>query len=137
MSDKKNIGIIKQVIGVVVDVYFSEKLPEIYQALEVDNNGSRLVLEVSQHTGSNLVRAIAMGTTDGLKRGDEAVDSGSPISVPVGKETLGRIFNVLGEVVDGGAPVETEKRYPIHRTAPKFTDQSIQTEILETGMRLI
>ena len=137
MSDKKNIGIIKQVIGVVVDVYFSEKLPEIYQALEVDNNGSRLVLEVSQHTGSNLVRAIAMGTTDGLKRGDEAVDSGSPISVPVGKETLGRIFNVLGEVVDGGAPVETEKRYPIHRTAPKFTDQSIQTEILETGIKVI
>ncbi|OIO07586.1 F0F1 ATP synthase subunit beta [Candidatus Falkowbacteria bacterium CG1_02_41_21] len=137
MSDKKNIGIIKQVIGVVVDVYFAEKLPEIYQALEVDNNGSRLVLEVSQHTGSNLVRAIAMGTTDGLKRGDEAVDSGSPISVPVGKETLGRIFNVLGEVVDGGAPVETEKRYPIHRTAPKFTDQSIQTEILETGIKVI
>jgi len=137
MSDKKNIGIIKQVIGVVVDVYFAEKLPEIHHALEVDNNGKPLVLEVAQHTGSNLVRTIAMGTTDGLKRGDEVVDSGSPISVPVGKETLGRIFNVLGEVVDGGAPVKTEKRYPIHRAAPKFTDQSIQTEILETGIKVI
>jgi F-type H+-transporting ATPase subunit beta len=137
MSDKKNIGIIKQVIGVVVDVYFAEKLPEIHHALEVDNNGKPLVLEVAQHTGSNLVRTIAMGTTDGLKRGDEAVDSGSPISVPVGKETLGRIFNVLGEVVDGGAPVKTEKRYPIHRVAPKFTDQSNQTEILETGIKVI
>jgi F-type H+-transporting ATPase subunit beta len=103
----------------------------------VDNNGKPLVLEVAQHTGSNLVRTIAMGTTDGLKRGDAAVDSGSPISVPVGKETLGRIFNVLGEVVDGGAPVKTEKRYPIHRVAPKFTDQSNQTEILETGIKVI
>ncbi|MEI7620239.1 MAG: F0F1 ATP synthase subunit beta [Candidatus Falkowbacteria bacterium] len=137
MSDKKNIGIIKQVIGVVVDVYFAEKLPEIHHALEVDNNGKRLVFEVAQHTGSNLVRAIAMGTTDGLKRGDEAIDTGAPISVPVGKETLGRIFNVLGEVVDGGTPVVTEKKYPIHRAAPKFTEQSIQTEILETGIKVI
>ncbi|PIT94712.1 F0F1 ATP synthase subunit beta [Candidatus Falkowbacteria bacterium CG10_big_fil_rev_8_21_14_0_10_39_9] len=137
MPNTKNIGIIKQVIGVVVDVYFAEKLPKIHQALEVNNNGQHLVLEVSQHTGSNLVRTIAMGTTDGLKRGDEVVDSGAPIRVPVGKETLGRIFNVLGEVVDGGAPVQTEKKYPIHRAAPKFTDQSNQTEILETGIKVI
>ncbi|MFA4942257.1 MAG: F0F1 ATP synthase subunit beta [Patescibacteria group bacterium] len=137
MADNKNIGIIKQVIGVVVDVHFAEKLPEIHHALEVNNNGNNLVLEVSQHTGSNLVRAIAMGTTDGLKRGDEALDTGAPISVPVGKETLGRIFNVLGEVVDGGEPVKTEKKYPIHRAAPKFTEQSIQTEILETGIKVI
>lgn len=137
MSDKKNIGIIKQIIGVVVDVCFAEKLPEIHHALEVDNNGQRLVLEVAQHTGSNLVRAIAMGTTDGLKRGDEAVDTGAPISVPVGKETLGRILNVLGETVDGGNPIKSEKKYPIHRNAPKFTDQSIKTEILETGIKVI
>ncbi|MFA5051411.1 MAG: F0F1 ATP synthase subunit beta, partial [Patescibacteria group bacterium] len=137
MSEKKNIGIIKQVIGVVVDVYFAEKLPEIYHVLEVNNNGKRLVLEVAQHTGSNLVRTIAMGTTDGIKRGDEAIDTGEMISVPVGKETLGRIFNVLGEVVDGGAKVKTEKKYPIHRAAPKFIDQSIKTEILETGIKVI
>jgi len=137
MSEKKNIGIIKQVIGVVVDVYFAEKLPEIYHVLEVNNNGKRLVLEVAQHTGSNLVRTIAMGTTDGIKRGDEAIDTGEMISVPVGKETLGRIFNVLGEVVDGGVPVKTEKKYPIHRAAPKFIDQSIKTEILETGIKVI
>ncbi|MDD3101722.1 MAG: F0F1 ATP synthase subunit beta [Patescibacteria group bacterium] len=137
MSEKKNIGIIKQVIGVVVDVYFAEKLPEIYHVLEVNNNGKRLVLEVAQHTGSNLVRTIAMGTTDGIKRGDEAIDTGEMISVPVGKETLGRIFNVLGEVVDGGKEVKTEKKYPIHRAAPKFIDQSIKTEILETGIKVI
>ncbi|MDD5626042.1 MAG: F0F1 ATP synthase subunit beta [Patescibacteria group bacterium] len=137
MSEKKNIGIIKQVIGVVVDVYFAEKLPEIYHVLEVNNNGKRLVLEVAQHTGSNLVRTIAMGTTDGIKRGDEAIDTGEMISVPVGKETLGRIFNVLGEVVDGGAEVKTAKKYPIHRAAPKFIDQSIKTEILETGIKVI
>jgi len=137
-EDNKKIGIIKQVIGVVVDVYFAEELPEIYTALEVKMpNGSKLTLEVEQHTGSNLVRTIAMGTTDGLRRGDEAINTGAPISVPVGKETLGRIFNVLGEVVDGGAAVKTEKKYPIHRAAPKFTEQSNQAEILETGIKVI
>ena len=133
----KNIGIIKQIIGVVVDVYFENKLPEIYHALEVDNQGKKLILEVEQHTGSNLVRTIAMGSTDGLRRGDEALDTGAPISVPVGKETLGRIFNVLGENVDGGEQVETAKKYPIHRAAPAFTDQSIRVEILETGIKVI
>lgn len=134
---QKNLGIIKQVIGVVVDVYFSDKLPEIYHALEINNGGQKLVLEVEQHTGSNMVRCIAMGSTDGLKRGMEVVDTGAPISVPVGKETLGRIFNVLGETVDGGETVKTEKKYPIHRPAPKFTEQSNTTEILETGIKVI
>ncbi|MCX6795277.1 MAG: F0F1 ATP synthase subunit beta [Candidatus Falkowbacteria bacterium] len=134
---KKNTGVIKQVIGVVVDVYFADHLPEIYHALEIDNNGQRLVLEVEQHTGSNMVRCIAMGSTDGLTRGTEVIDTGAPISVPVGKETLGRIFNVLGETVDGGAPIKAEKKYPIHRPAPKFTEQSNKTEILETGIKVI
>ncbi|MFA5023750.1 MAG: F0F1 ATP synthase subunit beta [Patescibacteria group bacterium] len=138
MSEHKpNIGVIKQVIGVVVDVYFADKLPEIYNALEVELKGQKLILEVEQHIGSNLVRAVAMGSTDGLKRGDKAVDTGEAISVPVGEETLGRIFNVLGDVVDGGKPVKTAKKYPIHRPAPKFTDQSISSEILETGIKVI
>ena len=134
---KKNVGIIKQVIGVVVDVCFEDKLPEIYNALTLELNGQVLTLEVEQHIGSNLVRCVAMGSTDGLKRGDKATDTGAPISVPVGQETLGRIFNVLGDNVDGGAPAKTEKRYPIHRPAPKFTDQSNSTEILETGIKVI
>lgn len=134
---KQNSGIIKQVIGVVVDVHFEDKLPEIYNALEVDRKGQKLVLEVEQHIGSNLVRTVAMGSTDGLKRGDKAIDTGAPISIPVGQETLGRIFNVLGETVDGGQPVKTGKKYPIHRPAPKFVDQSIKAEILETGIKVI
>jgi len=134
---KKNEGIIKQVIGVVVDVYFENKLPEIYNALTLELGGQLLTLEVEQHIGSNVVRCVAMGTTDGLKRGDKVTDTGAAISVPVGQETLGRIFNVLGEVVDGGAPVKTEKKYPIHRPAPKFVDQSNSTEILETGIKVI
>ena len=138
MSEKsKNIGIIKQIIGVVVDVYFENDLPEIYNALEVSLNGKKLVLEVEQHIGSKIVRCVAMGSTDGLKRGDEALNTGAAISVPVGPETLGRIFNVLGDVVDGGAPVKEKKRYPIHRPAPKFIDQSIKAEILETGIKVI
>ena len=136
-ENKQNIGIIKQVIGVVVDVYFENNLPEIYNALQVELNGKILTLEVEQHTGSNVVRTVAMGSTDGLKRGDKVVDTGTAISVPVGQETLGRIFNVLGEIVDGGAPVKTEKKYPIHRAAPKFTDLSNNTEILETGIKVI
>lgn len=134
---KKNLGVIKQVIGVVVDVYFENKLPEIYNALEIDLNGQKLTLEAEQHIGSNVVRCVAMGSTDGLKRGDTVVDTGAAISVPVGKETLGRIFNVLGEVVDGGEPVKTAKKYPIHRPAPSFIDQSNSTEILETGIKVI
>jgi len=138
MSEQKpNHGTVKQVIGVVVDVYFEHKLPEIYNALEIDLKGKKLVLEVEQHTGANVVRTVAMGSTDGLQRGDKAIDTGAAISVPVGQETLGRIFNVLGDVVDGGKEVKTEKRYPIHRPAPKFVDQSNSTEILETGIKVI
>ena len=136
-EDKQNKGIIKQVIGVVVDVYFENKLPGIYHALEVMINDKKLVLEVEQHTGSNMVRAIAMGSTDGLRRGDVVSDTGAPISVPVGEETLGRIFDVLGNTVDGGTPLKDNKKYPIHRAAPKFTDQSNSTEILETGIKVI
>ncbi len=138
MSDtKQNMGIVKQVIGAVVDVSFEKQLPEIYNALEIDNNGKKLVLETQQHTGSNVVRTIAMGSTDGLKRGDKVIDTGIGISVPVGNETLGRIFNVLGEAVDGGEAPKTKTRYPIHRDPPKFTEQSIKTEILETGIKVI
>ena len=136
-ADNQNKGIVKQVIGVVVDVYFENKLPEIYNALELTINGNKLVLEVEQHTGSNIVRCIAMGSTDGLRRGDMVIDTGAAISVPVGIETLGRIFNVLGDTVDGGAPVKTKNKYPIHRPAPKFVDQSNSTEILETGIKVI
>ena len=100
-ENKQNIGKVKQVIGAVVDVQFNDELPEIYNALEVDNQGKKLVLETQQHIGSNVVRAVAMGSTDGLKRGDKVVNTGAGISVPVGDETLGRIFNVLGEPVDG------------------------------------
>jgi F-type H+-transporting ATPase subunit beta len=138
MTEKNsNLGSVKQVIGVVVDVYFENKLPEIYNALKIDLNGQDLTLEVEQHIGSNVVRTVAMGSTDGLKRGDKVIDTGEAISVPVGQETLGRIFNVLGDVVDGGDPVKTDKRYPIHRPAPKFVEQSSSAEILETGIKVI
>ena len=138
MTEKKhNLGRVKQVIGVVVDVSFDDYLPEIYNALEIDLNGKKLVLEVEQHIGSNIVRTIAMGSTDGLRRDDEVVDTGKPISVPVGEETLGRIFNVLGETVDGSPTPETAKKYSIHRPAPKLTEQSSNIEILETGIKVI
>ena len=134
---KASVGKIKQIIGAVVDVQFEGELPEIYNALEVKKGDETLVLETEQHIGSNAVRTVAMGATDGLKRGLEVVNTGAPISVPVGEETLGRIFNVLGKVVDGGKQVETKKRYPIHRKAPEFTEQSTKAEILETGIKVI
>ena len=142
----QNIGHITQIIGAVVEVHFEEKLPEIYNALEVERStdtgegGSgteKLVLEVQQHVGSGSVKTIAMGSTDGLKRGDKAVDTGGGISTPVGEETLGRVFNVLGQPVDGKEPPKTEKTYPIHRGEPKFTEQSTEEEILETGIKVI
>jgi len=132
-----NHGTIKQVIGVVVDVEFSGTLPAIYSALTVETKGAPLTLEVEQHLGGSTVRTIAMGTTDGLKRGDKVVDTGAPISVPVGAQTLGRIFNVLGETIDDAGEVKSEKKYPIHRDAPELVDQSTQTEILETGIKVI
>ena len=137
MSDTKKQGRIKQIIGAVADIQFDSELPLIYDALEVKIKDKTLVLETEQHIGSNLVRAVAMGSTDGLKRGDLVTNTGKGISVPVGDKTLGRIFNVLGEPVDGGKPAEAEKRYSIHRPAPKFIDQSTKTEILETGIKVI
>ena len=130
-------GKITQIIGAVVDVSFETELPEIYTALEVSNSGSKLILEVAQHLGENSVRTIAMDATEGLKRGDEVVNTGSPISVPVGPETLGRIINVIGEPIDEKGEVKTKEKWPIHRTAPKFTDQSTETEQLVTGIKVV
>jgi len=135
---KKTIGKVKQIIGAVVDVEFVDgNLPEIFTALEIESKGQKITLETEQHMGSNVVRTIAMTSTDGLKRGDEVVNTGTMISVPVGKETLGRIFDVLGNAVDGQPTPETLKKYPIHRPAPVFTDQSTKAEILETGIKVI
>ncbi|MEA3449375.1 MAG: F0F1 ATP synthase subunit beta [Patescibacteria group bacterium] len=136
MSDNKN-GKIKQVIGAVVDVEFEGDLPAVYTALEIAMSDKKLVLEIQQHIGSNVVRTISMGSTDGLKRGDEVVNTGKGISVPVGDKTLGRIFDVLGNPVDNKEAPKTEKKYEIHRSAPEFKDQSTKTEILETGIKVI
>lgn len=132
-----NTGTISQIIGVVVDVHFEEKVPEIYGALEVKSNDETLVLEVQQHLGSNTVRTIAMGSTDGLSRGDQVKDTGAPISVPVGSKTLGRMFNVTGNAIDGKPDLKTDKKYSIHRKAPDFKNQSQKTEVLETGIKVI
>ena len=130
-------GKITQIIGAVVDVNFESNLPEIYTALEVNNSGNKLVLEVAQHLGENDVRTIAMDATEGLKRGDIVTNTGSPISVPVGPETLGRIINVVGESIDEKGEVKTKEKWPIHRPAPKFTDQATETEQLVTGIKVI
>ena len=130
-------GKITQIIGAVVDVNFDTNLPEIYTALEVNNSGNRLILEVAQHLGENDVRTIAMDATEGLKRGDEVTNTGAPISVPVGPETLGRIINVVGESIDEKGDVKTKEKWPIHRAAPKFTDQATETEQLVTGIKVI
>ena len=123
----KNQGKIKQILGAVVDVSFSEKLPEILNALVVKHDKKELVLEVAQHLGENTVRTIAMDSTDGLTRGQDVLDTGNPISVPVGPETLGRILNVVGEPVDERGPVKTKLKSPIHKSAPEFIDQSTET----------
>ncbi len=130
-------GKITQIIGAVVDINFESELPEIYTALEANNSGNKLILEVAQHLGENDVRTIAMDATEGLKRGDEVINTGSPISVPVGPETLGRIINVVGESIDEKGEVKTKERWPIHRAAPKFTDQATETEQLVTGIKVI
>ena len=130
-------GTITQVIGAVVDVKFEENLPEILTALECDNSGARLVLEVAQHLGENTVRTIAMDTTEGLKRGDKVTNTGSAIQVPVGPETLGRIINVIGEPIDERGPLTTKEKWPIHRSAPSFVDQSTETEVLVTGIKVV
>ncbi len=135
----KNIGKITQIIGVVVDVHFDGDIPAIYNALELQREGTkeRLVLEVQQHIGSHTVRTVAMGATDGIGRGTEVVDTGAPISVPVGPETLGRMYNVIGEAIDEKPEVKTKKLYPIHRKAPSFESQSQKTEVFETGIKVI
>jgi len=131
------IGRIKQIIGAVVDVQFDGELPAILNALKVDNQGKILILEVAQHLGENTVRTIAMDTTDGLVRGHEAIDTGAPITVPVGPATLGRIINVVGEPVDERGAVSSEKSLPIHRLAPEFVEQSTETEVLVTGIKVV
>ena len=130
-------GVITQVIGAVVDVKFEENLPEINSALECDNNGNRLVLEVAQHLGEGTVRAVSMDTTEGLKRGDKVTDTGDAIKVPVGPETLGRIINVIGEGIDQKGDVKTKEKWPIHRQAPEFVEQSTDTEVLVTGIKVV
>ncbi|HKM40904.1 MAG: F0F1 ATP synthase subunit beta [Patescibacteria group bacterium] len=133
----KKIGFIKQIIGAVVDVHFDQDLPDIYTALEINQGEKKIVLEVQQHLGSNVVRTISMDSTDGLKRGDQVINTGKGITVPVGEKTLGRILNVLGDVIDGGEELKDSKRYEIHRPAPEFVDQSTKTEILETGIKVV
>ena len=135
-------GTITQVLGAVVDVQFPvDKVPEIYTAIQIDykveGKATKLVLEVQQHLGNGLVRAVAMTTTEGLVRGGEAVDTGAPITVPVGNGVLGRIFNVTGDAVDERGPVEHSKRYPIHRLPPPLTEQSTSAELLGTGIKVI
>ncbi len=130
-------GRITQVMGAVVDVQFDGALPAILNALHCDNKETRLVLEVAQHLGENMVRTVAMDTTDGLVRGQEVRDTGGPITVPVGPDTLGRILNVVGDPVDERGAVSSNKAYPIHREAPAFVDQSTEAEILETGIKVV
>ena len=132
-----NTGTVTQVTGAVVDVHFDGELPRILTALSVDNHGNRVVLEVAQHLGDSMVRTVAMDGTEGLVRGQEVVNTGEPIMVPVGPETLGRIMNVIGEPIDDRGPINTKKRSPIHRPAPVFTDQSTETEMLVTGIKVV
>jgi F-type H+-transporting ATPase subunit beta len=131
------VGTVTQIMGAVVDIKFDGELPSILNALHVENQGKTLTLEVAQHLGENTVRTIAMDTTDGLARGATATDTGAPISVPVGPETLGRILNVVGDPVDERGPVNAKLRLPIHRPAPEFVDQSTDAEILVTGIKVV
>ena len=134
---QKNLGRVSQVIGAVVDVEFDENLPSILDALQIDNAGQKLILEVAQHLGENEVRTIAMDSTDGLVRGMEVLQTGAPITVPVGPETLGRILNVIGDPVDDGKPVKSKMSLPIHRDAPEYVEQSTSEDILVTGIKVV
>src|SRR5690348_4743690 len=149
-SQKKNVGRIEEIQGVVIEAVFPDELPEIYSALEIDRadnpeeaegissgTGNVLICEVQQHLGDDRVRAVAMDTADGLARGMEVVDTGGPITVPVGRVTLGRIFNLLGDPIDLGDPVEAEERWPIHRSAPTVEDLTPTTEMFETGIKVV
>ena len=133
----KKVGRIAQVIGAVVDVEFDDHLPAILDALETDNNGNRLVLEVAQHLGENTVRTIAMDTTEGLVRGQDVKDTGEAISIPVGEETLGRIMNVIGNPIDEAGEIKTKAKRTIHAEAPEFVEQSPEAEILVTGIKVV
>ncbi len=134
----KNMGTVIQVMGPVLDIRFSsEALPALLTAIEVPNGENTVVAEVAQHIGDNVVRCIAMNATDGLRRGLPAIDTGAPIRVPVGEECLGRVFNLLGQAIDQGAPVQSEERWPIHRSAPSYDEQALGTEILETGIKVV
>src|ERR1700756_4254953 len=131
------VGRVTQVIGPVVDVHFEGHLPAILNALETENQGNRLVLEVAQHLGESTVRTVAMDTAEGLVRGQEVTDTGQPIAVPVGDETLGRIINVVGDPGDEAGPVKTAQKRAIHQPAPSYTDQSTEAEILVTGIKVV
>ncbi len=134
----KNIGTVIQIVGPVLDIRFPEEsLPDLLNAIEIDNNGSKLTAEVAQHIGGGLVRCVSMQATDGLVRGAQAVDTGGPITVPVGEECLGRMFNLLGEPIDAKEPPKTELRLPIHRRPPEYADQQTSSEILETGIKVV
>ena len=136
--EKQNIGTVVQVIGPVLDIRFEDgALPNLLSAIEIDNDGRKVVAEVAQHIGDNVVRCIAMSSTDGLRRGIPAVDTGAPISVPVGNECLGRVFNLLGDPVDNKPAPEAKERWPIHRQAPAYDEQEGTTEILETGIKVV
>ena len=131
------IGSVSQVLGAVVDVHFDGELPAILNAVKCENQGKSLIMEVAQHLGENTVRCIAMDTTDGMVRGQEVTDTGEPISMPVGPETLGRILNVIGDPIDERGPIGHKKTLPIHRSAPEFTEQSTETEQLVTGIKVV
>ncbi len=134
----KNTGTVIQIMGPVLDIRFPEgALPELLSAIEICHNDDKIVAEVAQHIGDNVVRCIAMSSTDGLHRGMEAVDTGAPISVPVGEKCLGRVFNLLGQTIDEGEQVEDAERWPIHRSAPDYDEQEPATEILETGIKVV
>ena len=134
----KNIGTVSQIMGPVLDIRFPEgQLPELLNAIEISHNGETVVAEVAQHIGDNVVRCIAMSSTDGLQRGIQAVDTGAPISVPVGENCLGRVFNLLGQTIDEGQQVTDAERWPIHRPAPDYDEQEPATEILETGIKVV
>ena len=133
-----NQGMIKEIVGVVIDVAFEGDLPPIYNALEVENTDPRLVLEVQQHLGENMVRCVAMDSTDGLVRGTAVVDTGGPIRVPVGENVLGRLFNVIGDPIDGKGPVPNDTpRLPLHRDPPEHEEQVTSDQLLETGIKVM
>jgi len=134
----QRIGKVVQIIGPVIDIKFdTDSLPNIYNAIQIKMDGRVIVAEVEQHIGDDIVRTISMESTEGLKRGVKAIDTGRPIEVPVGEQVLGRLFNVLGQTKDGKGPLDTNNYYTIHRPAPSFAEQSVEPEMFETGIKVI